>query len=259
MSQVLLSIEQGIARIRLNRPEALNSLSPELLDELEKAVAEVRADTAARVAIFSGEGRAFCTGADLQSVLRLLEEWPDYIKFLYQLTRVFSAIEQLPVPTVAQVHGYALAGGLELVLACDMAIAGHGALIGDQHANFGLIAGAGGIPRLVRRVGKQAASEILYTGKWLSGQDAAACGIVLRAVPDEDLDSAVGELAAQLRPKARISLSYMKRVILAGLDVPLVSALNEERAALIEYFGTSKHPREGISAYLEKRDPNFDE
>ena len=82
---------------------------------------------------------------------------------------------------------------------------------------------------------------------------------MLRAVPDEDLDSAVDELAAQLRPKARISLSYMKRVILAGLDVPLASALNEERSALIEYFGTSKHPREGISAYLEKRDPNFDE
>ena len=161
MSQVQLSIEQGIARIRLNRPEALNSLSPELLDELEEALTEVRADTAVRVAVFSGEGRAFCTGADLQSVLRLLEEWPEYIKFLYQLTRVFDAIEQLPVPTVAQVHGYALAGGLELVLACDMAIAGHGALIGDQHANYGLIAGAGGIPRLVRRVGKQVASEIL--------------------------------------------------------------------------------------------------
>lgn len=259
MSQVLVSIEEGVARIRLNRPEALNSLTPELLEELEVILAEVEADPSVRVAVFSGEGRAFCTGADLKSVLRLLEEWPKYINFLYQLTKVFNAIEQLPVPTIAQVHGYALAGGLELVLACDMAIAGHGAVIGDQHANYGLIAGAGGIPRLVRRIGKQAASEILYTGKWLSGQDAAACGIVLRAVPDEDLESAVGELTVQLRPKAKPSLAYMKRVILAGLDVPLATALNEERSALIEYFGTSKHPREGISAYVEKREPNFDD
>jgi enoyl-CoA hydratase/carnithine racemase len=168
-------------------------------------------------------------------------------------------LERFPVPTIARVHGYALAGGLELLLCCDMAIAADSAQIGDQHANFGLIAGAGGIPRLVRRIGRQKASEVLYTGRWLSGPEAVEYGIVLRSVPEDDLGAAVSELAAKLIPKSRTGLGYIKRVIEAGIDVPLVTALNEERSGLLEYFSTSPHPREGISAFIEKRAPNFNE
>jgi enoyl-CoA hydratase/carnithine racemase len=164
----------------------------------------------------------------------------------------------LVIPTIAQVHGYALAGGLELILCCDMSITADDARIGDQHSNFALIAGAGGIPRLVRRIGRQAALEILYTGKWLAGAEAARAGIVLRSVAPEELEGAVNELAVQLVPKSRQALRYTKRAALAGIDVPIETALNEERSALIEYFSSSDHPRRGINAFLSREPATFE-
>jgi enoyl-CoA hydratase len=257
MSTIIFSVDKGVAEIRLNRPEVLNSLNFALLDELSEALDLVSKDRSVKVLVLSGAGRSFSTGADLKSVADLLDEWPRYVQYLYRLTEVFRKIENLPVPTVARVHGYALAGGLELILCCDIAIASEQAKIGDQHANVGLIAGAGGIPRLVRRIGKQSAMRLLYTGAQVSGAEAQRLGIVLMAVPEGELDSAISELTANLVNKSRAGLSYTKRAVAAGMDVPLVTALNEERAALLEYFGTSAHPREGVSAFLEKREPNF--
>jgi enoyl-CoA hydratase/carnithine racemase len=258
MDTVNFTIDKGVARVELNRPAALNSLNFVLLDELEVALKAAAAEPSVKAAVLSGSGRAFCTGADLTTVMALLDEWPRYVQYLYRLTEVFRLLETLPVPTIARVHGYALAGGLELVLCCDMAIAAEDAQIGDQHANVGLIAGAGGIPRLIRRIGKQAALEMLYTGVRVSGAEAARRGIVLRSAPVDELDSTIGELTDVLVQKSRTGLGYTKRVALAGEDVPLVTALNEERAALLEYFGSSPHPREGIGAFIEKRTPNFD-
>jgi enoyl-CoA hydratase len=259
MSNIVLTVSKGVADVRLNRPEALNSLNFPLLDELDQALENIRRDDAVSVVVISGAGRAFCTGADLKSVIALFDEWPRYVEYLYRITEVFRKVEDLPVPTIARVHGYALAGGLELILCCDMAIASEQALIGDQHANVGLIAGGGGIPRLVRRIGRQAAIHLLYTGAQVSGSEAERLGIVLKAVPEAVLDVAISELTANLVSKSRRSLSYMKRVVTAGTDVPLGTALNEERSALLEYFSTSPHPREGISAFLEKREPNFND
>lgn len=259
MSTIDVTLEKGVAEIRLDRPEALNSLDFTLLDELDAALSRVRDDQSVKVVVLSGAGRAFCTGADLKSVIALLDDWPRYIQYLYRLTEVFGNVESLPIPTIARLHGYALAGGLELALCCDMVIAADTALIGDQHANVGLIAGAGGIPRLVRRIGKQRASSLLYTGARVTGVEAARLGLVLRSVPEDELDSAVHELAGALIKKSRTGLSYTKRVVIAGADVPLVTALNEERSALLEYFSSSPHPREGISAFLEKREPTFND
>jgi enoyl-CoA hydratase/carnithine racemase len=246
MGSVNFRVDKRVAHVELNRPEALNSLDLTLLDELESALQKVTADVTVKALVLSGSGRAFCTGADLKTVIALLDEWPRYVQYLHRLTEVFRLLETLPVPTIARVHGYTLAGGLELVLCCDMAIAADDAQIGDQHANVGLIAGAGGIPRLIRRIGKQAALEAVQRG------------IVLRSVPPVELDSAIGELTDLLTGKSRTGLGYTKRVALAGEDVPLVTALNEERAALLEYFGSSPDPREGITAFLEKREPDFD-
>jgi enoyl-CoA hydratase/carnithine racemase len=259
MSNIIVTVDKGIAEIRLKRPEVLNSLNFPLLEEFEQALDKVQEDKTAKVVVISGAGRAFCTGADLKSVIQLFDEWPRYVAFLYQLTDVFRKVEDLPLPTIARVHGYALAGGLELILCCDMAVASEHAVIGDQHANVGLIAGSGGIPRLVRRIGKQRALHLLYTGARVSGAEAQQLGIVLKAVPEEELDAAISELAADLVNKSRTALAYTKRVVAAGIDVPLVTALNEERAALLEYFSTSPDPREGISAFLEKREPNFND
>jgi enoyl-CoA hydratase/carnithine racemase len=188
----------------------------------------------------------------------MFEEWPSYVRFLYHLTEAAVRLENLPFPTIARVHGYALAGGLEYLLCCDMAIASDDARIGDRHANVGLIAGAGGIPRLTRAIGRQQAFELLYTGGWIDGVEAARKGIVLRSVPESDLDAEIDALATQLAEKSRTASSYMKRVVNRSVDLPILTALDEERAALLEYFSTSPHPREGISAFLQKRNPVFE-
>lgn len=257
---VYLTLEQsnGVARVTLNRPDALNCLSPELVDELIEVFGELEADESVKALVLAGAGRAFCTGADLKAVMRMFDDWPSYVRFLYRLTEAAVSLENLPFPTIARVHGYALAGGLEFLLCCDMAIAADDARIGDQHSNVGLIAGAGGIPRLTRRVGRQTAFELLYTGGWLSGVEAAERGVVLRSVPETELDEEIDKLTSVLAAKSRTASSYLKRVVNRSTDVPLANALDDERASLLEYFSTSPHPREGISAFLEKRPPVFE-
>jgi enoyl-CoA hydratase/carnithine racemase len=257
MPLVLLEKRKGIATIRLNRPEARNALNPDLLDELDEAIRDAGSDSSVKVVVLAGDERAFSAGADLKAVIGLFDVWPRYVDFLHRLHDVFCAIEEMPLPTIAQVRGYALAGGLELILCCDLAIASDQARIGDQHANYGLMAGAGGIPRLVRRIGLQRALEIFYTGRWLSGQEAAQLGIVLRSVPDERLAEEVDQLAREIATKSRTGLRYMKRAARAGLDLPLEGALRAEQAALIEFFTSSEDPRRGLEAFITKQAPNF--
>jgi enoyl-CoA hydratase/carnithine racemase len=259
MPLVLLDKRDGIATVRLNRPEARNALSPELLDELEAAVRDASTDAAIKVMVIAGDEKAFSAGADLKAVIALFDVWPRYIDFLHRLHDVFCLIEEAPVPTIAKVRGYALAGGLELILCCDLTIASDSARIGDQHANYGLIAGAGGIPRLVRRIGLQRALDVFYTGRWLTGQEAADCGIVLRSVPDDRLDEEVLRLARDVATKSRTGLRYMKRAARAGMDLTLEGALGAEQAALVEYFSSSPDPKRGLKAFIAKETPNFDD
>jgi len=147
----------GIARITLNRPDRLNAISPELLRDLDRACAAVEGDPGARVVTLTAAGRAFCAGADLRAVRELSpdpERWGTFMGFWH---RVFDRIEALRVPVIAGVHGLALAGGLELVLVADLVVADEAARLGDQHANFGLVAGGGGSQRLPRLVGASSA------------------------------------------------------------------------------------------------------
>ena len=182
-NNVRLEQENFVATLRLNRPDALNALSPELLEEFSHAVLSVSQDEAVKVLVVRGEGRAFCAGADLlflESILDDLAQLPPYIQ---RLNDCFFQLEELPIPTIALVHGFALAGGLELMMACDLAIVAEDSRLGDQHANFGLIPGGGSTQRLPRRVGMQRAMELLTTGSWISGGQAVDWGLALRAVP----------------------------------------------------------------------------
>lgn len=256
-TNIILEKDNSVATIRLDRAEALNALSLQLLEELSAALTEVGEDQGIKALVVRGEGRAFCAGADL-AYLGDAFTAPDRLDgYLRLMNGVLFQLEDLPVPVVAVVHGFALAGGLELMLACDLAIAAEDARIGDQHVNFGLMPGGGSTQRLPRRVGLQQAMELLTTGRWLSGAEAAQWGLVLRAVPAAQLDECLEELLAQLRTKSRAGLGWIKSTTLRGRDLPLRDGVALEILAFEQYVASSPHPTEGIQAFKEKRQPEF--
>ncbi|MCY4417975.1 MAG: enoyl-CoA hydratase/isomerase family protein [Chloroflexi bacterium] len=256
-SNITLARMDKVATIRLNRPDALNALSHDLVGEFAHATQDVAHDPDLKALVIRGEGRGFCAGADLlffDEALDNLSLLPGYIQ---DLNNALCGLEELPIPTVAAVHGYALAGGMELMMACDMAIVSDDARIGDQHANFGLIPGGGSTQRLPRRVGMPRAMELLTTGRWLSGPEAVEWGLALRSVPADSIESELESLLAGLRTKSRTGLALMKSLARASQDVPLRDGVALEGATFARLFGTSPHPREGITAFKEKRQPEF--
>ncbi len=256
-ANIKLETFDSVATIRLNRPDALNALSMELLAEFSDAVTSVGQDESVKALVIRGEGRAFCAGADLLFFDTVFDEialLPPYVRLLNDC---LFQLEDLPIPTIAVVQGFALAGGLELVLACDMALVAEDARIGDQHANFGLMPGGGSTQRLPRRIGMQRAMELLTTGRWLSGTEAAEWGLALRAVPQEFLEAELESLLGQLREKSRTGLGWIKSITLQGQELPIRAGIDREGMAFVQYFATSPHPREGIQAFKEKRQPEF--
>ena len=256
-SNIKLEKENSVATIRLNRPDALNALSSDLLEEFSHAVADVGRDESLKALVVRGEGRSFCAGADLTFFDSIFDDLALLNPYIQLLNRCFLQLEELPIPTIALVHGFALAGGLELVLACDMAIATEDARLGDQHANFGLMPGGGSTQRLPRRIGMQRAMELLTTGRWLSGPEALDWGLVLRAVHPDVLEEELESLLASLRTKSRTGLGWIKSITQRGKDLPLREGVYLEGSAFVQYFATSPHPREGIQAFKEKRQPEF--
>ena len=254
---IILERGDGIATIRLNRPDALNALNPDLLAELASGVAEVGGDESIKVLVIRGEGRAFCAGADLTYFQTTFDDPGLLPGYVAQIKDTLSQIEALPIPAIAVVHGFALAGGLELMMACDMALVADDARIGDQHVNFGLVPGGGSTQRLPRRVGLQRAMELLTTGRWLSGVEAAEWGLALRSVPAEELDEELEKLLEPLRIKSREGLSLIKSVTLRGMGLSMDDGVALESHAFVQYMTTSPHPAEGIKAFKEKRQPEF--
>lgn len=246
-----------VAYLTLNRPEALNALSPELLKEVKNAVGQVRDDQEIKALVITGEGRAFCAGADLKYLgSRLFEETPP-TEDEFPFNEALAMIDEFPLPVIAKVDGFAFAGGLELLLACDMAIASEEAKIGDQHQNRGLVGG----PvqwQLPLRVGLQKAMEISFTGRWLTGREAEEYGIVLKAVPRERLDEELENLLSQLRDKSRSALISNKR----GLKECMKEHTFRDGArvgnSLTQAYVRSADFMEGVKAFLEKRQAKFD-
>ena len=256
-TNIKLQKEKGVATIWLNRPGPLNALNPELLAEFSSAVAEVGKDEGIKALVVRGEGRAFCAGADLIFFETAINDPPQLAQYIQQLDSCLFQLEELPAPVIAVVHGFALAGGLELMLACDLAIAASDARIGDQHANFGLMPGGGSTQRLPRRIGMQRAMELMTTGRWLSGAEAEAWGMVLFAAPPDKLDEELEKLLAPLRVKSRPGLGWIKSVTQRDQDLSLRDGIALESLAFVQYVATSSHPREGIQAFKEKREPQF--
>ncbi len=251
---IIFEIKEKIARLTINRPESLNSLDLDTISEMEECLKQLRDS---RVLVISGRGRAFCTGADLSYLKTILGDPLKISYFLHKWKEVFWKIENLPIPVIGQVHGFALAGGLELLLVCDIVIASDDAKIGDQHANFGLIPGGGGSQRLPRKIPINMAKELLLTGRWLSSKEAFEIGLVNKVVKREDLESEVDRLAKDLSEKSPVASSAIKWLVSKGLEMNLCDALELEICKIINHLFT-EDAKEGIAAFSEKRKPKFE-
>lgn len=248
--------EGAVLHLALNRPAQLNAINRQMLEDLERACDGIERDAAVKVVTLRGEGRAFCAGADLRTVQELSPDparWQEFIRLWH---RVFNRIEALPVPVVAGVHGMALAGGLELTMVCDLVVADEEARLGDQHANFGLVAGGGGTQRLPRLIGLRRAKELMLLGHWLSAREALAWGLVNRVVAAGTLEESLRELAGQLATLSGSANRTVKGLANRGLDLPLAEGLELEIRTVGEHM-RSADAGEGLRAFVDKRRPRF--
>jgi enoyl-CoA hydratase/carnithine racemase len=255
---VELSIAHQIATLTLKREKQLNALNRELLTELDGAIGEValriRDNGDVRVLLLQGAGRAFAAGADIAQMKDLSAPLAETFAGLGQ--QVFSSLERLPVPTIALVHGYALGGGMELAMACDIRIAADGTKFGQPEVTLGVIPGFGGSQRLPRIVGQGNALHLLLTGDSIDAAEAHRIGLVTQVVPQEDL-SAVGlNLANRLLQLGPHALAGVKRAVYEGAELPLGAGLAFEAARFGMCFA-SEEQREGMSAFVERRKPTF--
>lgn len=242
--------------LRLNRPERMNGISPEILAGLEAGLDRAEQDPGVRAVVITSTGPAFCAGADLTHVRTLVEESGGHQAFLREAGRVLCRIEDFPMPVVAAVQGLALAGGLELLLCTDLVVAAESARIGDGHANYGLLPGGGGSIRLPRRVGPARARYLLFTGDALPARDLLDTDLITVVAPDDELGDAVDRIVAKIARKSPSGLRRMKELVADGMEVPQAVGLRME---LQQSAAHEQSPdfSEGLAAFFGKRSPRF--
>ncbi|MDI3316344.1 MAG: enoyl-CoA hydratase-related protein [Bacillota bacterium] len=249
---VEVSREEPIAVLTLNRPEVLNALSFDLMAELAGRLEELDADPAIGAAVLTGKGRAFAAGADIGEMSRL--GTPDLLE--RQPFAVWRRLDRIRMPLIAAVNGYALGGGLELAMACDLILAAESAQLGQPEIQLGIIPGAGGTQRLPRRIGRYRAGEWILTGARYSAREALEAGLVNRLVPDDQLLEAARELARTIASRPRQAVRAAKEALRAAEELPLEEGLRLEQHLFQALFATADQ-REGMQAFLEKRAPRF--
>jgi enoyl-CoA hydratase len=253
-TQILIKEEQEIGFIIINRPELRNALNLETLTELENALDHWRSRSDIKVIIFTGAGeKSFAAGADIgqlnkRTMIEALQP---------NMTATYRKIEEYEKPTIAAINGYALGGGLELALACDIRVASLNAKVGLPEVGLAIMPGAGGTQRLSRIIGKGKAMELILTGDVISAEEAERFCLVSKAVPQEDLMDVAKEYAHKLIKKGPLALRLAKAVVNRGADIEMETALFLEKLAQTILIG-SEDKREGTEAFLEKRTPQFE-
>ena len=249
-------VADGIATLTVDRPKQLNALDRRTLEEIRGAIDEARRSPGQiRALIVTGGGeKAFVAGADIAEMSRLGPGEAREFAALGQAT--LAALEALPIVTVAAVNGFALGGGCELAMACDLVYASERARFGQPEVNLGLIPGFGGTQRLTRRVGLMRAKEIVLSGETLDAARAVAAGLALEVLPADRLLDHARTRARTIASRGPAAVALAKRVLQSGADLPLPAALDLERISFAGLFGQAE-AREGMAAFLEKRPPRF--
>jgi len=251
--KVLVEERGAVLWLTLNRPAAMNALTPAMIGALDQAIAQAERSEQIRCVVVTGVGRAFCAGADLKAVRSELGADEQALsKFLALASGTMARMESLPKPVIAAVNGSAFAGGLEIVLACDLVLAAESAVFGDAHVNFGLLPGGGSSVRLPRKVGVNRAKLMLYTGEPVPVSEFVACGFVHQVVPAAQLRDAAERLATSIAAKSPLVLRRLKQLVGAGLEQPSATALQLELVACDAHV-TSHDFHEGLAAFQERR------
>ena len=252
---LLIERDGGVALLTVNRPKVLNALNMQTLDELRRAILDLKRDDSIRVVILTGAGeKSFVAGADINE---LATQTPTSGRD-HAMTgqHILDLIEHMGKPVIAAINGFALGGGCELAMACTIRLAADTARLGQPEINLGIIPGYAGTQRLARIVGRGRALEILLTGDMLSAQEAHRLGLVNRVVPAAELMAEAKKLAATLAAKAPIAMRYILDAVHRGLDMPFAEAQTFE-ATLFGLVASTDDMREGTKAFLEKRKADF--
>ena len=250
---ILVETRGRVGLIRLNRPKQLNALNDALMDELGEALARLDADEGIGAIVLTGDDKAFAAGADIAA----MKDWGymDVYKTDF-ITRNWEAMKSVRKPVIAAVAGYALGGGCELALMCDIVIAADSARFGQPEIKLGVIPGAGGTQRLPRAVGKAKAMDLILTGRMMDAQEAERSGLVSRVVASDKVLEEALALAAQIAEFSLPSLMMAKEAVNRAYEAPLAEGMLFERRLFHALFGTEDQ-KEGMAAFIEKRKPKF--
>jgi enoyl-CoA hydratase len=252
---LLIARDGAVATVTINRPKVLNALNTQTLDELRRAILELKHDEAIRVVILTGAGeKSFVAGADINELA--VQSPTTGREHAVAGQHVLDLIEQMGKPVIAAINGYALGGGCELAMACTIRIAADTAKLGQPEINLGIIPGYAGTQRLARIAGKGRALELLLSGDQIPAAEAHRIGLVNRVVPATELMAEAGKLAATLAAKAPIAVRYILEAVNKGMEMPFAQAQVFE-ATLFGLVASTADMREGTAAFLEKRKPAF--
>lgn len=252
---ILFEVRDDVGLLTFNRPEVLNALNLDTLEELDHAIHRVEKEDAIRVLVLTGAGeRAFVAGADISEFSRMtpLEAY----LFAQRGQQVFSRLEDLSKPVIACVNGFALGGGCEVAMSCDFIYASSTARFGQPEIHLGLIPGFGGTQRLCRLVGRNKAKELCMTGERIDAREAKELGLVARVFPPEHLVEETMKVAKLLASRSQVALRSIKHLVGRGLDMDLRNACSLEAEAFALCF-SSQDRKEGVEAFLGKRKPDF--
>jgi enoyl-CoA hydratase len=242
----------GVRQLLFNRPEKLNALSTPLMEEFDGALAAAERDRVRVLVLRGAGGRAFVAGADIAEYRG--ERRREFIAYQMNSRRVFDRLERLPCPVIAAVEGFALGGGFEVALCCDLILVTEGAQLGLPEGRLGLSPGGGGTQRLVRAVGRFAASDLMLAGWRMSGRRAFDLGVAAECVAEGEIGEAILRRARACLKVAPLAAAEMKRLLREGADAPIEAAKSYEQEVLFRLYSTADG-QEGIVAFLDKREP----